>query len=234
MASEFTRRELNSNPVAVGVEHSVDYFSLHRSQIIKIVAAVVLLAILIGGFFLWRNHQQDVRRAKLGEAFTTQDAYVGPLNAPIGLSFPTQEAKDQAVSKAFSAVAAEFPGTHEGSIAQFYVASAQLKNNNLTEARKNLQTLADSGDKEYASLAKMSLAQLDYSENKPAEGEKLLRDVIANPTELVSKEEATITLARHLGQTNPAQARALLQPLLLAGGAIGQEANVAITELNGK
>ena len=234
MASEFTRRELNSNPLAVGVEHGVDYFSLHRSQAVKIAAAVVGVAILALGFWLWRSHEEEARRAKLGEAFNTQDAAVGALAAPTGQTFPTQEAKDAAVLKAFSGVAAEYPGTHEGSIAQYYVASAQLRDNKIAEARKNLQALADSRDKEYGSLAKLSLAQLAYSENRPADGEKLLRDLIANPTELVSKEEATLVLARYLGKTNPAQARVLLQPLLVQGGAVGQEANTAMTELNGK
>ena len=41
----------------------------------------------------------------------------------------------------------------------------------------------------------------------------MLRDLIAHPTIFVSKEQATITLARYLAPKKPAEARKLLDPL---------------------
>jgi len=41
--------------------------------------------------------------------------------------------------------------------------------------------------------------------------EKLLRGLIAKPTEFVSKEHATIALAELLGSSQPAEARKLLK-----------------------
>ena len=43
----------------------------------------------------------------------------------------------------------------------------------------------------------------------------MLRDLIAHPTIFVSKEQATITLARYLAPKKPAEARKLLDPLRL-------------------
>ena len=234
MASQFSRQDLKTDRFAVEVEHTVDYFALHRSQVVKIVAGVVAVALIVGGVLIWRDRQQGIREQKLGEALALQDAPVGPLTPPMGPSFPNEQAKQDAVTRAFQALANEYPGTHQGSLAQYFLAAADLKANKLDDARKRFQTLADSSDKDYASLAKLSLAQIAYAQNRPADGEKILRDLMAHPTGLVSKEQATLMLATHLAQTNPAQARVLLQSLLGVSGAVGQEANTALAALNAK
>jgi hypothetical protein len=53
-------------------------------------------------------------------------------------------------------------------------------------------------------------------------GEAILRDLIDHPTTLVSKDQATITLARYLIIKRPAEARKLLDPLKTVGGPVGQ------------
>ena len=234
MASEFSRQDLKTDRFAVEVEHTVNYFALHRSQVVKIVTAVVALLLIVGGVLIWRDRQEGIREQKLGEALMLQDAPVGPLAPPMGPSFPTEQAKQDAVTRAFQTLANDFPGTHQGSVAQYLLASADLKANKLDDARKRFQALADSGDKEYGSLARLSLAQIAYAQNRAADGEKLLRDLMANPTDLVSKEQATLLLATNMAHTNPAQARALLKPLLTANGAVAQEANTALSALNAK
>ena len=55
-------------------------------------------------------------------------------------------------------------------------------------------------------------------------GERTLRDLIAKPTIFVSKEQATITLARYIMLKRPAEARKLLDPLRNLPGAVGQVA----------
>lgn len=232
MASEFSRQDLKTDRFALEVEHTVDYFALHRSQVVKIVAAVVAVALMVGGVLIWRDRQQGIREQKLGEALTLQEAPVGPMAPPMGPSFPTEQAKQEAVSKAFQSLANDYPGTHQGSLAQYFLASSDLKANKLDEARKRFQALADSSDKDYASLAKLSLAQIAYAQNRAADGEKILRDLMANPTDVVSKEQATLMLATNLATTNPPQARVLLQSLLGVSGAVGQEANAALAALN--
>jgi len=94
--------------------------------------------------------------------------------------------------------------------------------------------VADSGSKEYASLAKLALAQLDYAENKPADSEKILRDLMDHPTAVVSKEQATLTLVHQIAKTRPAEARTLLNPLLTESGQVGQMATAAKAEIPGK
>ena len=76
----------------------------------------------------------------------------------------------------------------------------------------------------YASLAKLSLAQIYFSDGRDAQGESTLRGLMAHPTVFVSKEQAEITLARYLMIKNPAEARKLLDPLRTQGGSVGQVA----------
>ena len=48
---------------------------------------------------------------------------------------------------------------------------------------------------------------------------------------LVSKEQATISLARLLASSNPSEARKLLEPLKAAPGGVGRAAGSALAEL---
>jgi predicted negative regulator of RcsB-dependent stress response len=82
--------------------------------------------------------------------------------------------------------------------------------------------VAQHGNANFASLAKLSLAQIYYADGREAQGEKILRDLIDHPTALVSKEQATVTLARYLIIKRPAEARKLLDPLKTIGGPVGQ------------
>ena len=83
----------------------------------------------------------------------------------------------------------------------------------MQEAERRFKLVVDNGDAPYASLAKLALAQIYQSQGKGAEGEKLIRSLIDHPSVLVSKEEATIALARLIAPTKPQEARKLLEPL---------------------
>jgi len=111
-----------------------------------------------------------------------------------------------------------------GWIGEYYLGCIAADAGKLDEARKRFQAVADGAGKDYASLAAYSLAEADYMENRDAEGEKILRGLIEHPTIVLSKEQATIALARHLGKTKPAEARKLLEPIVSSASAASQAA----------
>ena len=84
--------------------------------------------------------------------------------------------------------------------------------------------MADHGSANYASLARLSLAQIYFADGRFDQGESALRDLMAHPTIFVSKDQAILALARYLGLRKPAEARKLLDPLRGEKGAAGQEA----------
>ncbi len=58
-----------------------------------------------------------------------------------------------------------------------------------------------------------------------------LRSIIDDPTILVSKPQATITLAKIVAKKNPAEARKLLEPLRAERGPVSRAAITALGEM---
>lgn len=231
MATEYTRKELRHDAIALGVGKTLGYAGAHRGQIVKIGGAVLALIVIVAGVFYYRNAQREVRQSMLGEAIAAQNAPVGQAPPTGGLSYPTEAAKRDAVAKAYQRLVSEHGGSTEGYIAQYTLGSLDAEAGRNDEARRKFQDVIDHADANYASLAKLSLAQLNFATGKTAEAQTLLKDLIANPTELVSKNQATYTLARGLAPTQPEEARKLLVPLASAGTEISQTAVQAISDL---
>jgi hypothetical protein len=227
-----TRKELKTDKFALEVEHTVDFFEEHRIEIVRygaVALAVVALVVLIS---IYRGRQHTVRQDALAHAIAVQEAPVTitpPPNAPI--SFPTQAAKDAEALKVFSELAAKDSGSDEGYIAEYYLGCIAADQGKLSDAEKRFSSVADSAGKKYGSLAKYSLGQIYFAEGKNDLGAKTLRSLIDNPTVFVSKDQATLTLARLLGPTKPAEARTLLDPMRAKPGAVGQAAMQAYGDL---
>jgi predicted negative regulator of RcsB-dependent stress response len=224
VSDRITRKDLRTDKFAVAMEHNVEYVAEHRGQVVRYAIIGIVIVAISAAIYFYRGYTHDVREEKLADAIQIQETNVQAGVQPGPLAFPTDEAKRAASTKAFSDLAAEYPSAREGLIAQYYLGCIAADAGKLDEARKRFQGVADSGDKDYGSLAKLSLAGVDFSENRGAEGEKLLRDLIASPTILVSKEQAAITLAHHYATTNPAEARKLLEPLTQQPGGASQAA----------
>jgi len=207
-----TRKELKSDRFALEVQHSIQIVSEHRQQLTRWGTIAAVVALLVIAVVIYRNHEHSVRQEALHAAQQLQNANIGPQMNEYSISFPTQADRDKAVNKAFTDLAAKYPGTDEGLIAEFFLGTNAADQGRLSEADKRLKQVADSNTA-YSTLAKVSLAQVYAGEGKLADGEKLLQSVIDHPTPLVSKESATILLAELIQSKDPQRARKLLEPL---------------------
>jgi len=211
--ARLTRKELKSDKFALEVQHSVEYVTEHRQQLVRwggIAAGIIVLLVAV---FLYRNYEHGVRQQALHSAMRIQNATVGNANNEFVLTFPTEAERQKAASKAFTELAAKYSGSDEGLIAEFFLGTNAADQGNVAEAERRFKLVADSGNKPYGSLAKLSLAQLYASQGKVADGERLIQSVIDHPTVLVSKESATVALAELIRNTDPQRARKLLEPL---------------------
>ena len=226
-----TRKDLKSDKFALEVEHTVGFLSHHRKESVRYGIVAVAAVALVVGIFAFRSYQHRSRQAALNAALEIMRAPVGPPVDEFTRSFPTAQEKDSVLVKAFTDLATKHAGSDEGYIAEYYLGTAAAERGQALEAGKWLQDVAANAPANYASLAKLSLADLYRSQGKVSEGEKLLRELMAKPTDFVSKEQATIALGQLLIPSNPAEARKLLDPLRGSRTAIAQAAIGAAAEL---
>lgn len=209
-----TRKNIKTDKFAEEIGHTFSFLTSHRDETKRYTVIGLAVILLAGAIYVYVSHQANAREQALAEAIKIDEAVIGPAPQPPNINFPTQEAKDQARTKAFTDLAAKYHGSQEGAIAGIYIAAEQVDKGNYAQAEKLYQDVVDSASADYASLARMALAQVYAAEGKNADAEKAMRSVIDHPTALVSKEQATIQLADLLIPTNPAQAKKLLEPLL--------------------
>ena len=207
-----TRKELKTDKFAEGVGTSFEFLSEHRGQATRYGAIAVVVVVLVGAIWIYRSHQATQRAELLGKAMQVEDATVGAPQPP-RLSFPTAEEKEKARLAAFTEVATKYPGSQEAAIAQLAVAASQADKGQIDDALKTFQNIVDSAPDPYTSVAKSSMAQIYASQGKTDEAEKLLRQLVDKPSMFVSKDQATLDLAKLIGKKNPAEARKLLEPL---------------------
>ncbi len=230
MAGRITRKELKTDKFAVEVEHTVDFVTQHRRQLVLYGSIAVAVALIAVSVYFYQRHQHTAREQALADAIQIQEAPVGNPNPNASVSFPTEDAKRAAANKAFSDLAARYPGSGEAAVAEYYLGAIAAEQGKTANAQKLFQQAAETGDNNYASLSRYSLAEVYLSENRAADAEKILRDLMAHPTALVSKELATIELAKAIAPTKPDEARKLLDPLKAQTGAVSQAALGALGE----
>jgi predicted negative regulator of RcsB-dependent stress response len=209
-----TRKELKTDKFAQEVGHTVQYLAGHKKQV-KLYGAIGLVVLIAAaGYWTYSGRQAAARAKALADAIRVADAVISAAPQPPLLNFATQEEKDKAVLRAYTKVAADYPGTQEGAIAQLYVAAAKNDKGEAEEAIKLYRQAADSAPKEYRRVAQLALGELLAGQNQNEEAEKILKALSEEDSSaLVSQEEALLAYGRVLARRDPAEARKILEPL---------------------
>lgn len=226
-----TRHELKSDKFVEEVGHTVEFFEQHRSQIIKYGGIAAVVVLVAAGAWFYTAKQRSNRQAELGDAIALVNAPVGPAASGRSVSFPTEEAKALAVQKAFNEIITKYAGSNESGVALYMLALSEADKGKMADAERLLRRAIEEADDEYASLARLSLADVLAANGKTAEAEQELRLLLAKPTALVTKEQATLNLARVIAKSKPAEAKKLLDPLRSSTGPASASAIALISEL---
>lgn len=194
------------------VGEATQYVSGHKKQVVIYVVAALVLAAVGYGVWSYMQGKRTERQLALGEAMG------------VAAATTTRSAEEEKkVVDAFTKVLTAYPGSREGDIAKYMLAMIDLERGDSTSGEKRLKEVV-AGDKEAASMAKFTQAELAYGKGQTNEAEALLRELIANPTHLLPKEQATLQLARYIAKTKPEEARKLLEPLRTARAPISTPA----------
>ena len=228
------RQELKHDRFVEQVGHTVEYATEHKQQIGRYGAIALVVLVVILGVSWYMRSQATARQEALREAIHKQEGQIGPTQSPFLVSYPTAADKQKAVDAAWNDLIARYSGSDEAMIGHFYMGINSADRGNTQDAEKHLKIVADSGKDDYASQAKLSLANLYESQGKVAEAEKLLRSLVDDPTVLVSKEQATLVLAKVLAKSRPAEARKLLEPLRTERGPVSRAAITALNDIPAK
>ena len=233
MSTHLSRKELKQDNVALKVEETTHFLVTHRALVTKAgVAALAVLVLGVGSWF-FISSRHDAREEALSSALNLQNATVGVVpGAPASAqSFPNAMAKADAINKAFNSIISQYGGSREAYASQYYLAGIDVTNGKTDDALKKYDAVISGGDPDFASLSKLAKAQVLFSVNRSPEAETLLQDLISHPTAMVSKDQASMALARSIAASRPEEARKLLMPIADEHSEISQDATTALGEL---
>jgi predicted negative regulator of RcsB-dependent stress response len=211
--ARITRKELKQDEFAQEVGLTLTFFEEHQKDVIRYGGIGIAVLAIVAGFFVYRGHEHAARQEALASAIRVQETPVASVAISGQATFLSQDQKDQAAIKAFADLMSKYSGSDEAQVAEYYLGCIHSDQGKLSDAEKEFLDVANRGDKNYASLGKIALAEIYFSDGRNQQGEKILRDLMENPTAFVSKDQAAITLAKHLIGRNNAEARKLLAPI---------------------
>lgn len=215
----YTRRQLKEDKFAKGAQEAAHWAVAHRPLLIWGIASLAVVAIAVFGFITWNSRQSQRANVDLSKAIETLSAPLRPAGSPADPTDPTAKSFTSSVErgkeaeKELKAIADQYPYTKPGKIAAYMAGTAAIQAGDTASGEQQLKTMADSGDKSVAALAKLALADYYSTSNHPAEAAKIYKDLTDHPTDTVSKGVAQLHLAEMYQDTNPKEAASLYQQI---------------------
>lgn len=194
----YTRHDLKQDKFAASAAEAVNEVVEHRSGIVKIVSALVVLAVLAGGIFWYMSSREELATSALGKALVIYSAPVVPQGTPNDANvtlFHTDQERLIASKNAFYAISDQYGWTHSGQYSRYLAGVTETDLGNYKVAEDQLRALTNTRHKELASLAKYALSALYREEKRDPDAINLLQTLIEKPTVTVPKASAQIALA---------------------------------------
>ncbi len=201
-----------------GVAEQTAHWSVEHQNtlIIAGIAAVVLIAIVAGGWYY--QSQQNLRASfELTQATRTLEAPLRPAGAPAQPdtpSFASAKERAEAARKQFQSIVDDYPHTRTADLARYFLGVTAISMGDNAAAESSFQWVASKASKQLASVAKLALAGLYSNTGRTQDAEALYKDMIAHPTTVVSKVTAELQLAGLYQSSNqPLDAKRLYEQI---------------------
>jgi tetratricopeptide (TPR) repeat protein len=179
------------------IESAGKKFEGKGKNVLYAIAAVAVLAVLIGIFYAWNKRSNAQAQAALGKAIETSQAQVTdsplPPGAPPAKTFKTDKERTDAALAEFQAVADKFGGD-VGDKAKYFVAVTKLKVDR-PAAVTDLETLASKSG-EVGTLSKFALAQAKTADGDLDRAAALYGELAAMDKPVLAKETINFELAK--------------------------------------
>lgn len=189
----------------------------HRDNLIKAsVALVIVLGLLIGGYFYF-NHRDELASGELSKAVRTYNMPIRAAGTPEQPEFHTFASLAERATKAhaeFEAIAMQYPHTKSADFARYFSGLTSLDLGDNASAERSLKQTADASSNDLSALAKMALASLYHNTNRDQQAIELYKQLTDKPSMTVSKQAAQMELAGlYASKKQTADARKIYEQL---------------------
>jgi predicted negative regulator of RcsB-dependent stress response len=204
-----TRHQLKQDAfsrVTLKAAEETAHWSVEHKSTIAIVGSVVIvvLAAVIGGWY-YLSSQDEKASFEFSQAVRTMDT---PLRAPGQPaqpdvpSFTSAKERSAAASKQFQEIADKYSHTRTGEMAHYFLGVAAVDMGDNAAAERDFKEVADKGNRELSSVAKLALASLYANTNRTKDAVALYQELISKPTASVGKVSAQLQLAELYQNSN--------------------------------
>ncbi len=233
-----SRKELKQDKIHDAFEHGAEAVYSHKQVAIVALLAILAVAVVYGGWTLYKERQTAAASAGLDEGMR---AYSGRIAgsadstpvAPGELTFGSESERSTDAARKFLAVADKYPNTNPGRLARYYAALCQEDLEQFNQAQENLKKLSSGSDKELASMAQYQIAVIYGRTGKIDDAVKILRPLADKNSVFVPRPLVLLELASFLRQTKPAEAATVYQQIKkeFPSTAIAEEADRGLDTL---
>jgi predicted negative regulator of RcsB-dependent stress response len=216
-----TRHQLKQDAfsrVTIGAAEKTAHWSVeHRNTlVIAVIVLLVIAAAGVGGWY-YLSAQNEKASLDMTQAIRTLEAQIRPAGSPAqpGVpSFTSARERAEAAKKQFQTIIDKYPHTHSADVSRYFLGVTSATEGDNAAAENDFKTVASSGDKELASIAKLALATLYGNTNRSKDAVTLYQELINKPTVSVSKVTAQLQLAELYKTSNqPLDAKRLYEQI---------------------
>ncbi|MHB8216369.1 MAG: tetratricopeptide repeat protein [Candidatus Sulfotelmatobacter sp.] len=197
-----TRHQLKQDAfsrVTIGAAEKTAHWSVeHRNTLTIVAIAVLVIAAAAAGGWYYLSAQDEKASFDMSQAVRTLEAQLRPAGTPAQPdvpSFTSVKERSGAAKKQFQAIVDKYPHTRTADMARYFLGVTSATAGDNAAAENNFKTVASTGNKELASVAKLALASLYGNTNRTKDAVALYQELIDHPTPSVSKTTAQLQLA---------------------------------------
>jgi tetratricopeptide (TPR) repeat protein len=193
------RRHLKDNELAMLAANVKETYEERQREIQLGIIGVVVLAVVLGGWFAWRQHVQSRSHELLADALVVDNAPVGPPRTPDvkEVRFATEREKLQAAQAKFKLVADQYPSTDAGLLARYREGGLWLALGNTDAAAKAYQEVINrAGNDVYGQMARLGLAETQARAGQYDQAINTFKELSANKDGMLPVDGILMQLGR--------------------------------------